>query len=193
MSPLRIFTLRRLPAVIGAVAVSLSVSGCFIENRVEHPTVADGENLYVDAGPITYQVQLTRELNPFATEDAGYLSGVTGAQSIPSTQLWFAVFLWAKNQSGRTATTTNSFQITDSSGTVYQPVALPATNPYAWTSQSLGPDGTEPAADTTASNGATQGGLLLFKLDDSVFSNRPLTLSILANGQSKPTKITLDL
>jgi hypothetical protein len=193
VSPLRLITLRRLPAVIGAIAVSMSVSGCFIENRIEHPTFADGQQLYVDAGPLTYQVQVTRELNPFSTEDIGYLSGIPTAQSLPGNELWFAVFLWAKNQTKRQQTTSDSFQLTDSSGTVYQPVPLPATNPYAWTSQTLGPNATEPTPDSTASDGPTQGGLLLFKLSDSVFSNRPLILNIYASGQPKPTKITLDL
>ena len=193
MSPIRLFTIRRLAAVIGALTVSMSVSGCFIENRIEHPTVADGEQLYVDAGPLTYQVQLTRELNPYSTEDVGYLSGIPTAQSIPANKLWFAVFLWAKNQTKQQQTTASNFQIVDSEGTVYKPVTLPATNPYAWTAQTLSPNGTEPAEDTTASNGTTQGGLLLFQLDDSIFSNRPLTLDIFAGGQAKPTKISLDL
>jgi hypothetical protein len=187
-------SLRRVPLLAAALAVSVSVSGCFIENRVQRPTTADGEQLYVDAGPLTYQVQLTRELNPYATEDVGYLAGVPAAQSIGSTQLWFAVFLWAKNQGKQTQTTTDNFQIVDSEGTVYHPVTLnPASNPYAWTSQPLGPNDTEPAADTTASQGPTQGGLLLFKLDSTVFSNRPLTLDIFAAGQANPTKVTLDL
>jgi hypothetical protein len=193
VSPLSLPIARRLTAVVGAVAVSVSVSGCFIENRIQHPTSADAEQIYVNAGPLTYQVQLTRELNPFSTEDVGYLSGIPTAQSIPGDQLWFAVFLWAKNQTKQSQTTASSFQLTDSSGTVYQPVSLPATNPYAWTPQTLQPNGTEPAPDTTASDGPTQGGLLLFKLNDSVFSNRPLTLNIFAGGQAKPTQITLDL
>jgi hypothetical protein len=179
---------------LAAAALSLSVSACGLTNRKEHPTVADGEQLYVDAGPITYQVQITRELNPYSTEDAQYLAGVSGAQTLPSSQLWFAVFLRALNQSGHTQTTTNSFQIVDSEGTVYHPVALnPSVNPYAWTSMQLQPNAIEPNPDSTAAYGPTQGGLILFKLNDSIFSNRPLTLDISAPGQAKPTTVSLDL
>jgi hypothetical protein len=185
---------RRLGLVAAVAAVSLSVSGCFIENRLQHPTYADSNQLYVDAGPVTYQVQISRELNPYATEDAQYLAGVPNAQSIAGDRLWFGVFLWAKNQTKQVQTTSDQFEIVDSEGTIYHPVTLNSSiNPYAWTSQQLDPDGTEPAPDTTASDGPTQGGLILFNLSDTIYSNRPLTLDIFAPGQAKPTRISLDL
>ena len=52
---------------------------------------------------------------------------------------------------------------------------------------------TPTGADTTASFGPTQGRLLLFKLPTQVYSNRPLTLQIHAQGQSTPATISLDL
>lgn len=184
---------RRLSAAGAAIALAVALSACG-SSRINHPTTADQGNLYVWAGPMTYQVQVTRELNPYSTEDAEYLAGVPGAQTIPGSDLWFGVFLWAKNQSGHRAATTDHITVTDSSGTVYNPVTLnPQLNQYAWTSQQLGPDGTEPAPDTTASYGPTQGGLLLFKLSDSVYANRPLTLNIYAPGSTKPTTVALDL
>lgn len=186
--------LRRGLAVAGAVALTLGLSACGLEIRKAHPTSADVNNIYVWAGPVTYQVQVTRALNPFATEDAQYLAGIPKAQSIPANQLWFGVFLWAKNQSGHMATTTDNFTITDSSGTVYHSWPLnPQVNPFAWNSEQLQPDGIEPAPDTTASYGPTQGGLVLFRLSESVYANRPLTLNIYATGQSKPTTVSLDL
>lgn len=190
MSPI----LRTLGLLVAALAVSVSVSGCFIENRIQYPHTADGEQVYVWAGPITYQVQLSRELNPYSTEDQGYLAGVPNPTATGQHSFWFAVFLRGMNQSGHTQTTTDNFQIVASDGTVYRPVTLnPAVNPYAWTSMQLAPNGVEPNPDSTAAYGPTQGGLLLFKLDDSVFSNRPLTLDIIAAGQAKPTTISLDL
>lgn len=177
-----------------ALALSAGLSACGLANRIEHPTTADGEQLYVDAGPITYQVQLTRELNPYSTEDSQYLVSAPSPLSIAPNQLWFAVFLRGLNQSGHTQTTASNFQIVDSEGTVYRPVHLnPALNQYAWRAMTLQPNQVEPNPDSTAAYGPTQGSLLLFKLDDSVFSNRPLTLDIFASGQSKPTTVSLDL
>lgn len=171
--------------------LALGVSAC--GNKRAHPTVADNEGFYVDAGPITYQVQLSRQLNPYSTEDKGYLTGVSATPPRPDEE-WFAVFLWAKNQTGSNHTTASSFDIVDTEGNKYYPVAInPQLNPYAWTAQMLAPLGTEPAPDSTASFGPTQGSELLFKLNTSVYSNRPLTLEINAAGQASPSTVSLDL
>jgi hypothetical protein len=185
---------RRAGVLATAAGLALGVGACGLAKRINHPTSADQANIYVNAGPVTYQVQISRALNPFSTEDAQYLAGIPKAQSIPADQLWFAVFVWAKNQSGRPQTTTGKFAITDSSGTVYHPWPLnPQVNPYAWAPMRLAADETEPAPDSTASYGPTQGGLVLFRLSTAVYSNRPLTLDIFASGQSKPTTVSLDL
>jgi len=200
MSPLRTLNAQRLPLLVVAVLLTIGLSSCGLSGRPVRPTVVSAEEIasggepYFWAGNVTYQVQITRQLNPFNTEDVQYLAGVQGAQNLPPDDLWFGVFLWAKNQTKHSVTTSDTFTIVDSSGTVYHPVALnPSINPYAWTAQTLAPDDIEPNADTTAGFGPTQGGLVLFELSDSVYSNRPLTLDIYASGQSKPSTVSLDL
>lgn len=190
----------RLPLLAVAAAMALAVSGCGVTNRPAKPTgvsqdaLSNGAEPYFWNGPITYQVQVSRQLNPFDSYDVEYLSGVRGAQSISAQQFWFGVFLWAKNQSGRTATTADRFTITDSNGNVYSATPLnPGLNPYAWTSQKLGPDAIEPVADSAAADGSTGGGLILFKLNQSVYSNRPLTLKVYTPGVAKPSVVSLDL
>lgn len=178
------------------LAAALALSAC--GHKQAHPTFASAEGtassgFYVDAGKITYQVQISRELNPYSTEDKSYLAGVTSPPPSPSEE-WFAVFLWAKNQTKAVATTTNSFTITDTQGTTYYPVQINTTmNELAWTPQELRPGATEPAPDSLASTSPTQGEELLFKLSDSAFSNRPLLLNIFAQGQAKPSRVELDL
>jgi hypothetical protein len=77
---------------------------------------------------------------------------------------------------------------------VYHATALnPSINPYAWTSEALSQNQIEPLPDSTASNGSSGGGLILFKLNESVYSNRPLTLEIFQPGDPKPAKVSLDL
>jgi hypothetical protein len=159
--------------------------------------VADNEGVYVDAGPLTYQVQLSRELNPANVEDAAYVNGVTAPPPKPDEE-WFAIFMWAKNQTKSDQTTTTSFDLVDTQGNKYYPIPLdPKFNPYAWTAQTLRPLGTEPstepAPDSPASFGPTQGGELLFKINTSVYSNRPLTLEIHASGQADPSTVSIDL
>jgi hypothetical protein len=181
---------RRFPIRVCALGLALGLSAC---GQISHPTTADSEGIYVDAGPLAYQVQLSRQLNPYSTEDRTYLSGVSTAAPKPNEE-WFAVFLWAKNSTHSEQTTTDSFDIVDTQGQKYYPVPVNSqVNPFAWTSQTLAPKATEPAPDTAASFGPTQGGELLFKLNDSVYSNRPLTLEIHAPGQSQPSTVSLDL
>ena len=174
--------------------MALGLAAC---GRESHPEAADANNNggYVDAGPITYQLQVSRQLNPYATEDSQYLTGLpSGTPATKPDQLWYGVFLWAKNQSDKTAKTTDSFDIIDTQGNKYYPLSLNTSqNAYAWKSVPLSPSGTEPGADTTASFGPTQGRLLLFKLPNQVYSNRPLTLQINASGQTSPSTISLDL
>lgn len=156
---------------------------------------ANNNGFYVDAGPVTYQLQISRELNQYDIEDRGYLTGLP-AGTLPPTpsEEWFAVFLWAKNQTSSPQTTTDSFDIVDTQGNRYVPIQLnPQLNSYAWTSQTLLPQGTEPGPGSTASDGPTQGGLLLFKINVSAYANRPLTLEINAPGQALPSTISLDL
>jgi hypothetical protein len=184
---------RRLLALPCAALLVFGLGAC--GRRSTHPATADANNdgAYVDAGPITYQLQVSRELNPYSIEDRSYLLGVSST-ALSASQEWYAVFLWAKNQTNEPATTTDSFDIRDTQGNHYYPVPInPALNPYAWTAQRLAPSATEPAPGTPAFYSATQGRELLFKINDTAYSNRPLTLEIHAPGQAHPSTISLDL
>ena len=183
---------RRLWIFVCALVVALGVGAC---GQVGQPTSLLNNGVYITAGPITYQLQVSRELNPFLTEDQQYLAGLpSSAGSLGANELWYGVFLWAKNQTNHPQTTASKFDILDSSDHRYYPIQLNAElNPYAWTPQLLKPSGTQPLPSTTAYNGATQGNLLLFKLPDSVYANRPLTLQIYVPGEPTPGQISLDL
>ena len=176
--------------MVGALLVVLGTTAC---GQIAHPTSGGTEGPYVDAGPLTYQVQISRELNPYNIEDKEYLSGVTATRPSPD-QEWFGVFLWAKNETHSAHVTTTSFDIVDTIGNKYYPVAInSAVNPYAWTATTLKPLDIYPKPDSTAYFGPTQGAELLFKLNNSIYSNRPLTLEIYAAGQKRPTTVSLDL
>lgn len=182
---------RRLRILACSLALAFGLAAC--GHKEAHPTVADNEGFYVDAGPITYQVQLSRQLNPYSVEDSEYLGGVTTAPPKPD-EFWFGVFVWAKNQTSSAQRTTDGFDIVDTQGNKYYPVPLnPQRDPFAWTPQLLEPSGTEPAPDTPASFGPTQGKELLFKINASAYDNRPLTLEIHAPGQANPSIVSLDL
>ncbi len=189
-------TLRRSLIALCGLLLVLGLAAC--GHQTPHQNFADANNDgdYVSAGYITYQLQISRELNQYAPEDQAYLKGLPPniSPNLGPNELWYGVFLWAKNQSGKEATTSDNFEVVDTQGNIYKPIRLnPEENPFAWTSMRLSNLDTEPAPNTTASLGATQGGLLLFKVNTNVYSNRPLTLYILGPDDRRLGGISLNL
>jgi hypothetical protein len=182
----------RLPALAALLVVA--VAGCGNHSNSADAN-ANNNGAYIQAGQVTYQLQVSRVLNQYVTEDHQYLSGLPAGTSAPAPdQTWYGVFLWAKNGTNQPRQTAGTFDIVDTSGNHYYPLQLnPSLNLYAWSPQVLAPLETEPAPNTTASFGPTQGSMLLFKLNTSVYANRPLTLEIHPPGSSKVSTISLDL
>jgi hypothetical protein len=187
-------SVRRFWILFCALALAIGLAACGQERE---PVSTENDGVYIDAGPITYQLQVSRELNQYGTEDREYLIGLPSgdtATGLTASQMWYGVFLWAKNQTDQAHPSTDRFVIVDTQGDRYYPVALDSSiNQYAWTSQLLQPGATQPTPGSTAYYGPTQGGLLLFKLPTTVYANRPLTLLIYAPGQAQPSQIALDL
>jgi hypothetical protein len=186
---------RRLWTILCALTLIFGLAAC--GHKQAHPTVADANNDggYIDAGPVSYQMEISRELNPYSTEDSQYLKGLpAGTTGTGPDQLWYGVFLWAKNQTHHDQTTVDNFKIVDTQGNTYYPTKLnPDLNEFAWTSQTLAPNQIEPGPNTVASDGPTQGGLLLFKMSTSSYSNRPLTLYLLGPDNKQLGTISLNL
>jgi hypothetical protein len=182
---------RRLWIIVCALGLAVGLAAC---GQKSEPTSVLNNGVYVTAGPITYQLQVSRELNPFSVEDRQYVRGLpSGTTPATADQLWYGVFLWAKNQSDRPQLTAKSFVLVDSSHHFYYPVELNTQeNAYAWTQQELLPGHSVPVPNTTAYYGPAGGNLLLFKLPTAVYSNRPLILQI-TPVSGEPGKISLDL
>jgi hypothetical protein len=182
----------RIRSLVALACAAVVLAGC---GKTTRPASVENNGVYVDAGPVTYQLQISRELNQYSTEDAQYVNGLPAGTTPPSpSQLWYGVFLWAKNQTKSPHMTSDNIDIVDTDGNHYYPISLNhAANPYAWTAEQLGPGAIEPGPDTTASFGPTQGGLLLFKLNSSAYDNRPLLLEIRGPGNQLWATISLDL
>jgi hypothetical protein len=189
-------TLRRSLIALCGLVLALGLAACGHASPHQNFADANNDGDYVSAGHITYQLQISRELNQYGVEDSAYLKGLP--PGIPTTlgpnQLWYGVFLWAKNQSGHPATTSDHFIVIDTQGNVYHPIQLnPSVNEFVWQPTTLKDLGTYPGPNTVASEGPTQGGLLLFKMSTTVYSNRPLTLWILNPQGTKLGGISLNL
>ena len=181
-----------------ALALMLVVSAMLLTacgNKKETILSGDTEGVYVDAGPLTYQVQISRQLNPRQLPDRTYLLGLPpgAATGIAPTNLWFAVFVRVSNEGDAEAPLATNFTIHDTQNKVFRPVALSASNPFAYRAGVLTPGNVYPGPNSVAAGfNQMHGKLVLFKLPYSSLQNRPLVLRIAALGH-RPAEVVLDV
>jgi hypothetical protein len=183
---------RKLPLVALALLAALALGACGdSHSRVTTGTYAgeSGANApYLDVGPLTYEVQLSRELSPYNLEDAAYLQGLTAAQQkLEPGQEWFGVFMQVYNNSSQPHPASESVTISDTQNNVYSPVVPGPTNPFAYRGGIIPATGRLPEPSSTAANGPTQGVLLLYKIQIVSLDNRPLELKIVDPTNSAET------
>ncbi len=198
--PARMNARRRLPlAILLVLLAALALSACGDSHTPlthEDNTGAGGVNSnYITLDNVKYQVQISRELNPYKVEDMGYLAGIPASQQQPPPgYVWFAVFLLALNPGHNPEPVVSSFTLSDTEDNVYTPLKLPAENMYAYRPTTLAPGQQIPIVDSAAYYSPTQASLLLFKIPTSAYDNRPLTLTL--TDPADPTKtatVTLDV
>ncbi|HEV2924630.1 MAG TPA: hypothetical protein VGW98_11380 [Solirubrobacteraceae bacterium] len=134
---------------------------------------------YLNVGPLVYQVQISRQLNPRDTEDAAYLEGLTPAQlQLLPGQEWFAVFLQVYNHTSRSLPAATNLTITDTQNNTYTPIVPNQTNPFAYRAGFVQAGGQLPVPQSVPSFGPTQGALVLYKLQVASLDNRPFEFKI---------------
>ncbi|HEX3910704.1 MAG TPA: hypothetical protein VHW67_08390 [Solirubrobacteraceae bacterium] len=184
--------LRKLPllGLILLAAVALGACGDS-HTKVSTGTYAgeSGQNApYLDVGPLVYEVQLSRELNPYDEEDAQYLQGLSPEQrKLAPGQEWFGVFVQVYNNGSESQTAATNLSITDTQGNRYIPILPVSSNPYTYRAGTVAAKERLPIADSIASEGPIQGALLLFKIQTVSLDNRPLKLTIVDPDDSAET------
>jgi hypothetical protein len=175
--------LRKLPPTVSLLLAVLALGACGDSHtKVSTGTYAgeSGQNApYLDVGPLIYEVQLSRELNPTNTEDAAYLQGLGAAErKLAPGQEWFAVFVQVYNNTSSPLQSASELTISDTQGNTYTPIAPSPINQLAYRPAQVPARGQLPVADSTANSGPTQGALLLYKIRTVSLDNRPLELRI---------------
>lgn len=181
-------------SLLGTVASAVVLAAC---GSNSHQRSADALGTgYVQVGQLKYQVQVSRELNQFSSEDGSYLDGLTSAQrALPyKTAEWYGVFMQVYNWTNQTHTAARQFYITDTLGDRYVPIVNPTPNSFSYIPAAIPAGGQLPATDSTAFFGPTQGEVLLFQIPYATLSNRPLVLHIVdpANARAQ-SQIELDV
>ncbi len=183
----RLLTTLLLALALAAVAVA---AGCGEEE--EELDVIEGEP--VELGELSYNVQITRFLNPDDNEDRGYL---VGQAPPPAGEGYFAVFLTIENDGDVDEEIPYAFRIVDTQGNEFSPIPSGSTHALQLPGQDeaevagiepgtvddlqdpIVPAGGEiPALDTTAADGVIGGSMLLFQLPLEITENRPLEFEI---------------
>jgi hypothetical protein len=188
---------RRLTALALATVAAAGLSACGNGHQEDETAIrAHTEGIYLKIGGLKYQVQISRQLNPFDTEDRAYLQGIPAAQrDLKPGEVWFGVFLRVQNddEKGPALAPASDISIHDTQENVYRPIPLAPTNVFAYRSSDIvPPGGLIPEPDSVPSETTIQGALTLFKLTNQSLDNRPLEMVIEGRGVPKQTG-TIDL
>ena len=183
---------RGLATVALALVAALALGACGDSHtRVTTGTYAgeSGQNApYLNVGPLVYEVQLSRQLNPANIEDSAYLQGLTPAQrALKPGEEWFAVFIQVYNQTSTPHIGASSLTISDTQSNTYTPIVPSQANQFAYRGGLVPAESRVPAPGTVAANGGTQGALLLYKIQLVSLDNRPLTLRIVDPADASQT------
>ena len=161
------------------LALALGLSACGTKHSVV--TKGETEGTYLDVGPLKYQVQISRLLNPAAIpEDRTFLSGVAGGSAgLGPDDGWFAVFVRVENESHEPQRLATAFEIEDADRKVYEPLAIAATNPFRYVGGMVKDRGVVPSPNSVAAQTSINGQELLFRVKEAALDeSRPFTFKI---------------
>jgi hypothetical protein len=179
-SRLRKFALA-VPTVLAVVALSACGDSHTIVSEGTYAGESGNAAPYLDVGPLTYQVQLSRELNPSNAEDASYLQGLSPAErQLGPGQEWFGVFLQVYNNTSRELQASTNITISDTQENVYSPILPDETNQFIFRGGTVPAKSQIPAPGTITADAPTQGELVLYKIQIFSLENRPLELKIVS-------------
>jgi hypothetical protein len=175
--------LRKLPLLALVVLAAISLAACGDSHtQVTTGTYAgeSGQNApYLDVGRLVYEVQLSRQLNPYDEEDSAYLQGLSPQQrTLAPGQEWFGVFLQVYNDGSAPAAAARDITIYDTQGNLYTPTVPSGVNQFAYRAGIVRGHSRLPVPNSVASAGPTQGALLLYKIQTVSLDNRPLKVKI---------------
>lgn len=173
--------LRRPLAILAALLVSGGLAACGKHPDENAPVVrAETEGLYLNIGDLNYQVQISRQLNPYDTQDKSLLVDIPPAeQGLRPDQVWFGVFMRVQNETGTPRLPANDIEIVDTQDNVFRPLLIGPNNPFAYRSAVPVPAlDVMPIQDTPTFNTAIRGAMILFKVTLQSLTNRPLELKI---------------
>ena len=181
-------------ALLSLVAIAaLAASGC--GNKTDTAIVGETEGIYVSVDRLTYQVQISRILDPASPEDSAYLKGLPEDEEEPADdEVWFGVFMRVENETDEPLEAAEDFKIVDTQEEEFEPLELDTdVNVFAYEPRSIPPGELLPEVGSPASDNTIRGALLLFKMKVASLGNRPVELEIESSQGGDDAVIDLDI
>jgi len=167
--------MRRPLLLLAVLLAGLTLSAC---GKADEPT-AEGETeaIYLELGGLQYQVQISRQLNPADISERYFVQGAADSEL----------------NGAEVRTPTTDFEIHDTQGDVYRPVALDESNAFRYEPLELRSEAMIPTPGSVAFNSPIRGSLLLFRVRIESFENRPLELIITDPATDEHAVAALDV
>jgi hypothetical protein len=185
--PQRALRHRRPIAVIGALLVAVALAACGGSAELKETSgTYDGSGgvgaPYLAVGPLVYQVQISRALNPYDIEDSSYLAGLSASQrELHPGEEFFAVFMQVYNETNKSHVAASDITVSDIEGRTYHPIEPDQTNLYAYRPGTVVPAKEQlPILSSTAASAPINGLMLLYKISVESLEYRPLTVKIVS-------------
>ncbi len=171
---------------------ALATGGC--GNKTDTAIIAETEGIYVSVDDLTYQVQLSRILDPASPEDKTYLSGLPEGEEVTADEVWFGVFMRVENETDEELPAAEQLRIIDTQHTEFEPIEIdPEVNPFGYQPRPIPPGELLPERNSPPSDNTIQGALVLFKVKVQSLYNRPLELEIESDTGGDNAVVDLDV
>jgi hypothetical protein len=160
------------------IALFTGVGVLFATQHRENPRAPDFRVARI--GGVEYEAMKGRPVDPAEPVDAAIVAGLSARDRRPAAgETLFGAFIGITNDSSVRLPTADRIELRDQAGHVYRPLALPATNPYAYSQRLLRPGVRIPALGSPADdNLATTGRVLVFRIPAVVYESETLELVI---------------
>lgn len=171
----------RLLFALGLTSVVVVFAGVGVLFATQHPENPGAPNFRtVRVGGVEYEAMQGRPLDPRDAVDAAIVAGLSERdRRLAAGEMLFGAFVATTNDSSAALRTADRIELRDQDGHVYRSLALPATNPYAYSQRLLAPGAHAPVFGSAANdNLAATGRLLVFRIPTQTYDSEELELVI---------------
>lgn len=161
-----------------AAVLFAGVAALFATRHRETPKAPD--HRVTQIGGVEYEAMQGRPIHPDNPVDRAIVAGLSARdRRVAPGETLFGAFIAITNDSSTPLQTADRVELRDEDGRVYRPLALPATNPYAYSQRLLRPGTRIPALGSPADDDlAATGRLLVFRIPSRAYESEALELVI---------------